>query len=261
MAGLKGRRDPHGLAPVREVFEAWGREDPFYAVLTRKGRRGNRWDPEAFFERGRSEIEGVLADLDAQGLAVGRARALDFGCGVGRLTQALAEHFEEAVGVDIARSMVEQARQLDRHGGRVTYLVNATADLAILDDASFDFVYSNKVLQHIPPRAVEAYVREFFRVLRPGGVAVFQMRSGPRVRPGSLRERLYTFRRRTLRRLWKRLRGRAPYEMHFLARERVEEVVRDAGATLLDVRDVSGGRKKSFRYCARAGLPRRRVSR
>ncbi|MBW3533730.1 MAG: class I SAM-dependent methyltransferase [Gemmatimonadetes bacterium] len=252
-----GREDRDALArdlePVQATFEDWGREDPLYAVLTRKARRGNRWDPEEFFERGRVEIAEVVAYLGRLGLEVGRGRALDFGCGVGRLTQALADHFDEAVGVDIAASMVERARKLDRHGEKVRYVVNTAPDLAIFGDDTFDFVYSNKVLQHIPPLAVEAYVREFFRVLAPGGVAVFQMRSGPRIEPGTLRARLYTLRRRTLRRLWKRLRGLAPYEMHYLARARMEEVVAEAGATLVDVQDVSGGRAKSFRYCARAG--------
>lgn len=240
------------LGPVRDTFEAWGEDDPLYAVLTAKDRKGNRWDPDAFFERGRTEIAGVMDDLAALGVDVPRGRALDFGCGVGRLTQALAEHFDAAVGVDIARSMARRARDFNRHGERVSYVVNTRPDLALFGDDTFDFVYSNKVLQHIPPLAVEAYVEEFFRVLRPGGVALFQMRNGPRIEPGTLRARLYTFRRRTLRRLWKRVRGLAPYEMHFVARERMEEVIAGAGGRLLEARDVSKGRGKSFRYCARA---------
>lgn len=240
------------LDPVREAFEAWGRDDPLYAVLTSRNRRGNRWDPGAFFERGRQEMGEVVTYLGKLGLQLGIRHALDFGCGVGRLTQALAEDFEDVIGVDIARSMVEKAREFNRHGPRVRYIVNTAPDLALFGDDRFDFVYSSKVLQHIPPAVVETYVREFFRVLRPGGVAVFQMRSGPRVEPGSLRAGLYSLRRRRLRRLWQRIRGRAPYEMHYLARERIEEIVAEAGATLLDVQDVSRGRGKSFRYCARA---------
>lgn len=240
------------LKHIRKTYEAWGRDDPFYAVLTHRERRHGAWDPDAFFRTGREEVARVMGYLESLPLCPGKERALDFGCGVGRLTQALAEHFEEVVGIDISSSMVEKARELDRHGGTVRYHVNTEPDLAILDEASFDFVYSSITLQHIPPRYGRRYVADFFRVLRPGGVAVFQMRSGPRVRPGSLREWLYTLNREHMRRLLQRLKGQPPYEIHFLARAEVEEIVAGAGGRMVDVVDVGGrGREgRSFRYCA-----------
>lgn len=45
-----------------------------------------------------------------------RKHALDFGCGVGRLTQALAAHFDEVTGVDISPSMIKLAKKYSRHG-------------------------------------------------------------------------------------------------------------------------------------------------
>lgn len=242
------------LDAVREAFERFGRADPMYAALTRPGREGNQWDPEEFFEDGRREIRAVLDYLDGLGADPARGRALDFGCAVGRLTQALADHFEEAVGVDIAAAMIDAARAHNRHGGRVRYVLNTAPDLAVLESASFDFVYTNKVLQHIPPEAQYAYIREFMRVLRPGGVAVFQTRNGPRIEPGTPRALLYTINRRYIRRLSQRLRGRVPYEMHFVARARVEEEVAGAGGRVVDVKDLSRGRAgKSLRYCAVRG--------
>lgn len=244
-------RDAPELGAVRDAFERFGRADPMYAALTRPGREGNRWDPEEFFEDGRLEIRAVLDYLSARDVDPGRGRALDFGCAVGRLTQALAEHFEEAVGVDIASAMIEAARAHNRHVGRVRYLLNTAPDLGPLETGSFDFVYTNKVLQHIPPEAQYAYIREFMRVLRPGGVAVFQTRNGPRIEPGTPRALLYTINRRHIRRLTQRLRGRVPYEMHFVARARVEEEVARAGGWVVDVVDLSRGRAgKSLRYCA-----------
>ena len=238
------------LGPVREAFERFGRDDPMYAALTRGGRENRGWDPEEFFAVGRREIGDVMAYVTGLGLDPGRGRALDFGCAIGRLTQALANHFAEVVGVDIAEAMVEAAREHNRHGDRVRYVVNGRADLALLDDASFDFVYTNKVLQHIPPRAQLAYVREFMRVLRPGGVAVFQTRNGPRFRFGGPRGWLYTLNRRHVRRVLQRLRGRPPYEMHYVARSRIEEAVAGGGGRLVEVTDMSRGRpRKSLRYC------------
>lgn len=239
------------LDPVRKTYEKLGREDPLYGVLTLDRYRHNRGDPEEFFQSGVDHVTGLISYLDSLGLEVGRGRALDFGCGVGRLSQALAVHFREVVGVDISSSMLERAREFNRHGDRVRYEHNTREDLTLFPDASFDFVYSDITLQHVPPASCRRYVREFFRVVKPGGLAVFQMRGGPAVRPGSVGEKIYLLRRRSLRRLWKQVRGRPPYEMHHIARELMEEHIRHSGGTILDVVRLGGEtRYPSFRYCA-----------
>ena len=238
------------LDPIRKTFEKLGREDTLYGVLTLRKYRHNRGDPEAFFQTGVRQIEGIVAHLDRIGRRPG-GRALDFGCGVGRLTQALANHFDEVVGIDISSSMLDRAREYNRYGDRVRYLHNAREDLALFPTGSFDFVNSHITLQHVPPSSSRCYIQEFFRILRPGGIAVFQVPGGPLIRPGSLRERLYLFRRRPLRRLWKRLRGRPPYEMHYVAREQVEALVGDSGGNLLDVVQLGGrSRYPNYRYFA-----------
>ncbi len=239
-----------GLDGVRQVYEDLGHADPLYAVLTRHDRRGGRWDPAEFFETGLQEVAGLLEHLAALPWKPGRETALDFGCGVGRLTQALAEHYDQVVGIDISHTMIANARRFDRHPGRVQYLVNTGGDLRLLGDDRFDLVYSSITLQHIPPEYQASYIQDFIRVIRPGGLAVFQTRNGPHIEPGTLRSRLYTLRRRHLRRIWRRLRGRPLYEMHFIARSRVEELVQNSGGRLIDVTDLSRRRRgKSLRYC------------
>ncbi len=239
------------LNNVKRTYERLGREDPLYAVLSRKELRHNRWDRGEFFATGRREIEDVLEYTDRLGLLLRRGRALDFGCGVGRLSQALAEHFEFVVGVDIAESMVARAREFNRHSDRVEYRVNTTDDLQILDSGSFDFVYSNITLQHIPPEPATKYIRDFFRILRPGGVAIFQVPSGKPYRAGSLRARLYTLRRHYLRRIWKIVRGKPPVEMHYIALEQVKRAIEESGGRLVDVVEVGQRkRRKNYRYCA-----------
>lgn len=242
-----------GLDYVRRTYEALGRDDPLYAVLTKASKRHGAWDPEAFFRTGREEVDDMLAWVRSLDVELRTGRVLDFGCGVGRLSQALAEHFDEVVGVDISRTMVERAREFDRHGPRVRYVVNTRGDLAAFEDGRFDFVYSNITLQHVPPRHARTYVREFFRVSAPGGLAVFQMRNGPRVEPGSLRSWLYRLNREHLRHLLQRLRGRPPYEIHYMARSLVEETIREGGGEVVAVEDVGRGKRpeKSLRYCGR----------
>lgn len=250
MTDSSRQNDSADLEAVHGVFEKLGRDDPMYAALSRNDFRGNRWDPETFFETGRREIGDVIEYLASHGLDPQRGRALDFGCAVGRLTQALADHFQRADGVDIATAMVERAREYNMHGERVHYHASRSPDLRLFGPATFDFVYSNKVLQHIPPEHQLAYIGEFVRVLRPGGVAVFQTRNGPVVRPGTARAFLYTLNRSYFRRFAQRVRGRPAYEMHYVAESRVREAVEAAGARVADVVDVSRGKpRKSLRYC------------
>lgn len=241
---------------VRDVYEEWARENPFYAVLSTETFRDAEEDPTEFFENGRVEVGRVLAYVEELGLdeRPRRERALDFGCGVGRLSQALAGHFERVDGVDVARPMVEKAREVNPCPDRVRFHVNAADDLALFDDASFDFVYSSLTLQHVRPRHIEGYVREFVRLLRPRGLAVFQIPDGPRIEPGSLRAVLYRLKHVHFRHLWKRLWRLPEYEMHHLARSRVEEVVEGAGGRTIDVHrqgpdDAGGG----LRYCVGTG--------
>lgn len=115
-----------------------------------------------------------LRELDHEPLY---GSALDFGCGVGRLTQALADHFTTVIGVDVSPTMLQLASKLNRHDVRVTYVRNQAPDLSRFLSNSFDFVYSDIVLQHIEPEMSLNYLREFVRLLRPGGVAVFQLPS------------------------------------------------------------------------------------
>ena len=234
-------RRTSGLASVKRTFEALGKDDPLYAVLSRKGLRDNRWDPDEFFDEGKKEIANVMAYLERLDVVVARQRALDFGCGVGRLSQALAEHFDGVTGVDISESMIERAHEYNRHGDRVQYLVNTTEDIESVGSSTFDFAYSNKTLQHIPPDSAKVYLREIFRTLRPGGVAVFQVPNGKAFNPSSVRAQLYTLRRRYLRRVWKIVRGLPPIEMHYIARSQVEGIVEESGGRVVDVKVGSPG--------------------
>ena len=240
------------LKDVQKTYEEFGRKDPLYAVLSEKGRSNNRWDVDEFMATGRKEVADVMKYASNLGLELSKGRALDFGCGVGRLTQALCEEFQEAVGVDISSSMIEIARSYNAFGDRCQYCVNTTDNLTQLDDDIFDFVYSNISLQHSPPEASSKYIAEFFRVLRSGGVAIFQIPSGPRARPRSLRSKIYSVKRGPLRRLWKRLRGLPPVEIHYINRSDVEEIIVESGARLIDAKQEGSvrGSRVSMLYCA-----------
>ena len=152
--------------------------------------------------------------------------------------------------------MIAKAIELNGHGDRLRFFVNDRPDLDQFPNGGFDLVDSSITLQHIPPRYCRAYIQEFFRVLRPGGAAVFQVRNGPRVEPGSLRAGLYRLNREYLRHVLQKLKGQPPYEIHFIARSQVEELIVDSGARLAAIKDVGrGGRGRSFHYCALTPCP------
>ncbi|MBJ7598370.1 methyltransferase domain-containing protein [Candidatus Nephthysia bennettiae] len=163
------------LEQAKLDWERLGEADPMWAILSDPELTGNRWDRETFFNTGLEEVGHNLRYVMSLGLEIPRDRCLDFGCGVGRLTQALCDYFDRCDGVDIAASMVEGARTFNRHGIRCHYHVNSTGDLRLFEDAQFTFVLSIITLQHIEPLYSKRYVSEFMRVLRPGGIAVFQI--------------------------------------------------------------------------------------
>src|SRR5205823_2698739 len=144
--------------------------DPLWAILSAPEGRDGRWQLEAFFISGETEIEQALADGPATRPGR-RERALDFGCGVGRLTRALSSRFAECYGIDISARMIELAQDLNRDRPGCTFVLNDRPDLSQFDSSSFDLVYSSLVLQHMPsPEIALGYISEFLRLVRPDGL-------------------------------------------------------------------------------------------
>ena len=166
------------LRALRRHWNEYGRSDPLWAILTAPDKKGNRWSIDEFLQTGRVEIDALIGYLDQRGLARNRRRALDFGCGAGRLTHALA-------GVLRPRDRRRHRCVDDRRGetaarGRpnLEFRVNTSGRLESIASGSVDLVYTLLVLQHIPPRYVREYLADFVRVLTPGGVLIFQLPSG-----------------------------------------------------------------------------------
>jgi ubiquinone/menaquinone biosynthesis C-methylase UbiE len=169
------------LQELQRNWNTFGQEDPLWAVASAPDKVDNAWDVQEFFETGNRYIEGIASWMEVNGLPLGRSSALDFGCGVGRLTQALCGHFKTCVGVDIAPSMLAKAKEFNTFGMRCVYRLNETDDLSLFRDRSFDMVHTAHVLQHIRPHVAVRYITEFIRVLKPGGLAAFHCPSAKAV--------------------------------------------------------------------------------
>ena len=165
------------ICSVSEYWEKQAKSDPLWAILSDPAKKGRKWNPKDFFETGQREISILMFRLKSLKIDVSRTKALDFGCGIGRLTQALAGHFERVTGVDVSETMIRLANRFNRFPDRVAYVANQSEHLRILEDADFDFVYSNIVLQHLQPALTLGYLEEFRRILRPGGLLIFQLPS------------------------------------------------------------------------------------
>jgi SAM-dependent methyltransferase len=234
---------------LRDLQKNWNRmgaEDPLWAVATVPQYKGGRWDPTAFFESGRQLVDAILEHAGTLGTQPSGS-ALDFGCGVGRLSQALAVHFDHVVGVDIAPSMIWEANQRNQRGTSVEYVLNERPDLSLFQDASFDFVCSEITLMHMEPRYSTAYIAEFLRVVRPGGLVVFQLPAPTR------RQKLREVIPRPIVYFGNKLRTvRSPMmEIYGLTCEAITITTTEAGGHLIDMHEWQTDDRVDRRYWVR----------
>src|SRR5438132_9334887 len=142
---------------MREDWNARAREDAGYYVAF--GRRDS--DDADFFATATEVINGLEWELRRVPLTQrGNWRALEIGCGPGRLMRPMSRHFVEIHGVDVSDEMIALAKEKLR-GIPHAYPHHASgSDLALFPDNHFDFVYSYAVFQHIPSgEVVFSYLR------------------------------------------------------------------------------------------------------
>jgi len=157
---------------MRDDWNARAREDAGYYVAF-----GRREQSDADFYATATE---VINSLESELRRVPPAqrsqwKALEVGCGPGRLMRPMSRHFAEIHGVDVSDEMIALARERLRDTLNAHPHVSDGASLAEFPDGWFDFVYSYAVFQHVPSRDVIAkYMREILRVMKPGGLARLQ---------------------------------------------------------------------------------------
>ncbi|MEE9592460.1 MAG: methyltransferase domain-containing protein [Thermoplasmata archaeon] len=101
------------------------------------------------------------------------AKVLDAGCGSGvPMTRHLAQFFE-VIGVDFAEEQIRRARRLVPEA---TFLCEDITELAF-DDGTFDTICSYYAIIHIPRDEHRGLLRNFYRMLRPGGLVLLAMGS------------------------------------------------------------------------------------
>jgi 2-polyprenyl-3-methyl-5-hydroxy-6-metoxy-1,4-benzoquinol methylase len=160
----------------RDTDRDWrriGETEPFWGVLTAPEFRKDSLTPEAveaFYESGKGYVTWLQGQMDIFCQARFTARkALDFGCGVGRLTHAMTAIAGEVVGVDVAPAMLAKARE--RGGTDVRFQTG-------LPDETFDWIHSYIVFQHIPRARGVAILHDLLKRLAPDGFVTLHFTVG-----------------------------------------------------------------------------------
>ena len=168
--------------PVRDTNNDWNEianKDPYWGVLSVEDFRGaelSKEMAEQFFASGSRYVASLLGLINKYLTDVPIAgRALDFGCGVGRLAIPLARHFKEVVGVDIAGRMLALAKTNAAKANLKNIKLVQSDDKLSEVKGQFDLVNSLIVLQHIPPERGLRLIRQLIERTCVGGIASLQL--------------------------------------------------------------------------------------
>jgi SAM-dependent methyltransferase len=164
------------MSDMRERWDLRARRDPVAYIETHRPVA----DLDGFFALG-EQFAQALVDPVLQATGIDRGRALDHGCGLGRMTRALGKRFTAVVGVDVSGEMVRQAEQHHSSDKYPQLTFCETDGIRIpLASESCDFVFSYEVFQHLPSRQVMGEnLAEIGRVLRRDGLALIHVHRAP----------------------------------------------------------------------------------
>jgi SAM-dependent methyltransferase len=138
-------------------------------------RRKNGWNP--YFEEAEGKFQAqweetiwpLIKDFNF-------GAVLELACGAGRNTEKLSTLTSRLIAVDYNQYALDQARArlgTSRRGCEVSYHRNNGSDLRMVPDASVTAIYCWDSAVHFEKSVVVSYIREFARVLKPGGSGFF----------------------------------------------------------------------------------------
>lgn len=160
-------------------WEHLARTDAYWSVITDDQFRQKNLDADArarFFASGEEAIDALFRTIrthvDPQ---FAPRRALDFGCGVGRVLLPLAGRCREVVGVDVSETMLAEAESNCREFGIGNAALVKSDDALSAVRGPFDLVHSVIVLQHIPPSRGVGIFRRLVDLIGPGGVGALHV--------------------------------------------------------------------------------------
>ena len=231
-------------ARIESTWSEFGRTDAHWSVITQERFRAGSIDDtrEEFYQTGEHTVGNLEAVLARHGVALADLpHVTDYGCGVGRVSAAIARRGPAVTAVDISAEHLDFAaqrfRQLGLERARTCRLA-ALSDIDALPET--DLFFSVIVLQHNPPPMIAEILRRALSRVRAGGLAHFQV---PTYHPDYVYD------------LKGDLAGRpGQMEMHVMPQEAVFALLDAAGFVPLEVRpepSVGNPRFESHLFLAR----------
>jgi SAM-dependent methyltransferase len=177
--------EPRAHLIVQQVAhrKALGEAEPWWSIVPDDRFRAGRIDAAtlaAFWESGKSEADQCETMLRRHNMVPGAFRTcLEFGCGVGRVTRALAGRFPRVIATDISTSHLEIARRaLDEAGLIAVNTVLLSSNAAFEALPRFEALVSVQALQYLPPPVARHFLERLLERLKPEGVAYIQLCTG-----------------------------------------------------------------------------------
>lgn len=155
-------------------WEKWGATDPYYGVFSSEQYRASKLSnerKEEFFRSGEDYVDSMFTKMNTLfNKDILPDRAMDFGCGVGRLTKPLAKRCKHIIGIDVSTSMLKEARSNCSECQNISFVISDD-QLSILTEG-FDLVHTHLVLQHIPWHRGHRIVEQLLNRVNKGGYIV-----------------------------------------------------------------------------------------
>lgn len=221
---------------TKKNWEGLAKKDPMWAILTNDNHKNGGWNRDQFFATGTREIDIIFDYLKSKNfIPTDNESALDFGCGIGRLMRALYPKFNHITGVDVSETMIRNGIELNKKfSDKLIFLVNKENNLNCFHSNEFSFIYSPIVLQHIPyPQSIN-YIKEFLRVLKPGGILLFQVPTKD-IRNLSIIQKLKSYLKLRERLALLGIGNNFSMEMNILNENEINDNIQQNKATLLNI--------------------------
>jgi 2-polyprenyl-3-methyl-5-hydroxy-6-metoxy-1,4-benzoquinol methylase len=164
---------------VSKAWTALGVKHPHHSVLTAQEflpENLNAATLERFWASGVGEVERIKMILQRHGFSeTSAATCVEYGCGVGRVTFALAKMFRTVHAYDISASHIEIAKAEAARSRLSNVIFHQVPDSSQESLSPCDVFYSHIVFQHNPPPIIARLISMSLQAIRPEGIAIFQV--------------------------------------------------------------------------------------